>query len=1819
MADKTTNTHETARVDAEGSSRRRRKKAGQNDSVAVAIEKLADSVQGAMQREIETLDRRIPGQEKLPPKISASRGASVKISIRIEEPFPQGIIVWIYYTVAPFLVLSMGGSYRDLKLGILFDLPMERSVEKADASDNRRKSKPLDSLSISVRESATPRARFRAKGGISIESSKSKVLKRKRNSFIENGAPSVEFRRKRSGKEVSLNSFINGSGKTTVRLGVSGLKANGSFSGVGKREKSSSSSGAPRPLKSARHNSHTVGNDFTLTLPSEENQFSCAGDLRSSNGLEVGIVISKRPRGVLRRKKRIQSFNYENEMVGASRTKSNVDQLKNKLSSQPHINKQKRKLTEFKEDGSTDNISLSGTRNGGNVDSVKATKRRSQGRKRTSLANYDSIRSSAGAFRDDDEDNLEQNAARMLSSRFDPSCAGFSHCMVGSSKPSKDSSFVSSQRNSNGFDAELNDKGRVLRPRNYGGRGFVRKRRHFYEVCSNNVDPYWVVKQRIRVFWPLDKCWYFGLVKGYDPITKMHHVKYDDRDEEWINLQNERFKLLLFPSELSNKFNHERSKNEVKKKNKKEKKESMNDLSTGCLVETEPIISWLARSSRRERPSTLGIIKTQRRILSASKGLPSTMSKLSSMDGSVEYKSTENKVFLENRKLPFVYSRRRIRKDRGYLGNIIKSNSDHTGSSGPISLLVSVADIGWAMEEFYITVIPKVLTHVIVRLRLPIWDRCKIMHGSDNFLLCRSPFLFNYKLIQLLPLVRMEVGFMDNLGLKQFLFEGCLNQAADFLCQTFRGNYCQKNSHRLSTENMQLKKIRINMSNLNNNSQRLHFVVDSFLVGNSRWRYFENWLKQHCIRLKELCPEDHVKSLSIRCGRALVQPFKEIAPLEDRLKNKDKSNYFPVEESDQVSDITLDNFGSSSTVATDSKLSSSAHLRVETDALCLSDEECLKSTHDCLSIEVNDVSRSVGYSDPAKCIKANGGAHSVKYNNLGKNSSDEAFPKDTRSYISEHLRSSFPDVTSSPDKSEGGCFSSSKTATIKALRRTRAEEGAIYTGTGDAHSETSLLWEMNEHAIHSPNATAPRSVWQHNRHSLVSPIAGSRSSLWSEDFIQSGFLSTTKKPRTHVSYPALSRGPDIKLKNRIHHRKGSLHKRLKTDLPRKASVGSETHRSFQESLTCQANVLITAGDRGWRELGAEVVLDSDDQKDWKIVVRVSGITKFTYKAYHVLQPGIPNRYTHAMMWKGGKDWSLEFSDRNQWLLFKMMHGQCFNQNIRAASVKNIPIPGVRLIDDPDESFPGVPFVRTSLKYYQLDGTEVDIALDPSHVLYDMDSDDDKWVSNFKDSLDSNGSPMCEVSDDMFERVMDMFERVAYVNQCDFLSDEEISEYMADFGSFDIIKAIHEFWHEKRRKNGMPLIRQYQSYSFNELARYGNCDSTMMHKMSNIAPQHQFRRRSPTNRARIGAGATTQAPTLANRRAPADFPTADSLLPMPEAVAVFSGLSFLLHRYKLFEINPSFDSFPALDEVLPLVVEVQPSRFRVQRGNHWRKGECQSGKAKLESSWRAAETRIKQLLSEGVDVASRHRTRPRSQRVGWARRSQQLWLIVMFSYVQPPLWERYHQQLKEWEQSMLKLHCQVNECHEKTIASENPLEKPPMFAFCLKPRGLEANKGRRLIVSSVGDEKPLVATPSYEGSHSTQWIPPSSNFSPRFFRNFSKKNGMHHSPWDHSATPLSSGERLKRNGVYRWNSDACEWPSSKQFQPDGVLRQQPDISEFRLRDASSAAQHASNMAKLKREKAQWLMHKADLALHKAVVAIMTADAIRTSQKKLIGDD
>jgi hypothetical protein len=58
-----------------------------------------------------------------------------------------------------------------------------------------------------------------------------------------------------------------------------------------------------------------------------------------------------------------------------------------------------------------------------------------------------------------------------------------------------------------------------------------------------------------------------------------------------------------------------------------------------------------------------------------------------------------------------------------------------------------------------------------------------------------------------------------------------------------------------------------------------------------------------------------------------------------------------------------------------------------------------------------------------------------------------------------------------------------------------------------------------------------------------------------------------------------------------------------------------------------------------------------------------------------------------------------------------------------------------------------------------------------------------------------------------------------------------------------------------------------------------------------------------------------------------------------------------------------------------------------------------------------------------------------------------------------------------------------------------------------------------------------------------------------------------------------------------------------------------LDELRLREASGAAKHALNVAKLKRHRAQRLLYRADLAIHKAVVALMNAEAIKASSEDI----
>ncbi|KAL3819141.1 hypothetical protein ACJIZ3_005046 [Penstemon smallii] len=53
-----------------------------------------------------------------------------------------------------------------------------------------------------------------------------------------------------------------------------------------------------------------------------------------------------------------------------------------------------------------------------------------------------------------------------------------------------------------------------------------------------------LVNSRIQVWWPMDKVFYAGTVKGYYSATKKHMILYDDGETEILNLKKEKWELL---------------------------------------------------------------------------------------------------------------------------------------------------------------------------------------------------------------------------------------------------------------------------------------------------------------------------------------------------------------------------------------------------------------------------------------------------------------------------------------------------------------------------------------------------------------------------------------------------------------------------------------------------------------------------------------------------------------------------------------------------------------------------------------------------------------------------------------------------------------------------------------------------------------------------------------------------------------------------------------------------------------------------------------------------------------------------------------------------------------------------------------------------------------------------------------------------------------------------------------------------------------------------------------------------------------------------
>ncbi|KAK9149495.1 hypothetical protein Scep_008252 [Stephania cephalantha] len=1608
---------------------------------------------------------------------------------------------------------------------LVSEIRMEDSVRNSDVPEISKKSRSLDLKSLYVEKSNALKEQIEDKG-----------VNRKRRSLPENWEfGSGNGKRRKGRKEVSLSSLETVSGKSAkCSNAADGSKTHGLV--------------LDRRGSTKKKNGEVLG----------DGNLKCNSTVVSSSLSNNVITVPKRPRDLPRRK-RVQNTDFAIQ-ANISFQAQNINVEGQTVSAVSSDGKRKQASDEFKENSServnlapgskaTDGVTVEHHHNV----SLKR-KRRNRGKKKESRtqdqAHRNDTEPKVGSFskvfdesKENDEENLEENAARMLSSRFDPSCTAFAGSAVASvSKSMNGFSSVPSvhgehEVNTSGGSEpnSVDAAGRVLRPRKKGKeKRHVRKRRHFYEIFSRNVDAYWVLNRRIKIFWPLDQCWYFGSVTDYDPQGKLHHVKYDDREEEWIDLQSERFKLLLLRGEVPRKSESEKVSNELLNDEKGDLKVE-DDNCVGSFMDSEPIISWLARSSHRVKSSPFCVPKKQKipslpknissplpfedSVVKSSSCLVDDCSRpISSLNydnvimqerpadrETVEGNVLESATCSGERKLHSVYFRKRLRRKEHALG-VASPDSGCKSFAMSVQSHSSVANSVRDSEEQVSTV--------------------QFRYEADTLSVFRTMFLLqNGMVVALWPKVQLEMLFVDNVvGLRFMSFEGCLMQAVAFFCLVLVAFHLPCGDGEFVGEQLPVTSIRLELTGFQDLSRRLVFVFYSFLdIKNSTRLYLVDEIEQYCSVSKRLplpeCTSDNIKIRQSQSnGLSVTSAYGEPVSLE-ALRKRSRHGIMHMRMTKESANISLgishSNVDEQHMRLPRFVLSFSAqptfflslHLKLLMDRNVASisshypvsvlesakdscklvaddsyDQETFDKDMGCISNLFNSGSELSSFSDskveadaPSDTgdgIKSHKGltdklnvAETSISLDLGNN--ENIGIAEQRGHPCHHSaeqgaetpKSSFPADNSSHEKSRTECLSQSHGISVQIPQIDCSEAQGFDGETATTpHSSSELTWNATEGTAHSPNPTAPRSMWHRNKASSASFSFGFRSKMVADgqgDANNNGIYSGSRKPRSQVSYLLPWGDYDFSPRPRSHLRKVRSFKRIRNGSEKLMVEGCRSPQQHTELSSCDVNILITVGDKGWRECGAQVVLECIDHSDWRLMVKLSGTTRYSYKAYQFLQPGTTNRYTHAMMWRGGKDWVLEFTDRSQWTVFKDMHEECYNRNIRAASMKTIPIPGVRLIEESDDNAVEVTFTRNTSKYIRQVGTEVDMALSPSCALYDMDSDDEEWIAKRRTSSVTELGADLEMSEDMFERTMDLFEKVAYVEQRDDFTSDEIEELFSGAGPIDM----------------------------------------------------------------------------------------------------------------------------------------------------------------------------------------------------------------------PPLWEKYQQQLKEWEMALNKTQSLPNGCVEKAL----PIEKPPMFAFCLRPRGLEVpnNKGskqrshRRVTTGTLyaysrdheglqlsgrksngfvyGEERVLPGQ-SYESWYASPWMTSTRALSPRdgvsagylsmssdgsersphpkLRRDKSKKMGSFMSS-DSPMTATSYSQRTgKRNGTYRWNTGQLDWPGQKQYQSEQRHSTDnlggSDLDEFRLRDASSAAQHAFRMAKLKREKAQKLLHRADAAMHKAMVALMTAEAIQAASEDTAGD-
>jgi hypothetical protein len=88
---------------------------------------------------------------------------------------------------------------------------------------------------------------------------------------------------------------------------------------------------------------------------------------------------------------------------------------------------------------------------------------------------------------------------------------------------------------------------------------------------------------------------------------------------------------------------------------------------------------------------------------------------------------------------------------------------------------------------------------------------------------------------------------------------------------------------------------------------------------------------------------------------------------------------------------------------------------------------------------------------------------------------------------------------------------------------------------------------------------------------------------------------------------------------------------------------------------CSANILVIEPDKCYREEGVNVMLEVSASREWVLVVKKDGLTRYAQKAEKIMKLFTTNRFTHVIMWNLDNGWKLEFPDRRDWCIFKDLY------------------------------------------------------------------------------------------------------------------------------------------------------------------------------------------------------------------------------------------------------------------------------------------------------------------------------------------------------------------------------------------------------------------------------------------------------------------------------------------------------------------------------------------------------------------------------------